>query len=86
MGRGIQGARAGAPPYLAPVRFLSRLQFTQNKTPEYMAAARKTIDYRLAHGGGHTGWSRAWIINFWARFHDADKAYENVQRCSADPR
>ena len=54
-------------------------QFTQNKTPEYMAAARKTIDYRLAHGGGHTGWSRAWIINYWARFRDADKAYENVQ-------
>jgi alpha-L-fucosidase 2 len=54
-------------------------QFTQNKTPQYMAAARKTLDYRLAHGGGHTGWSRAWIINFWARFHDADRAYENVQ-------
>ncbi|HHY86135.1 MAG TPA: glycoside hydrolase family 95 protein [Verrucomicrobia bacterium] len=54
-------------------------QFTQNRTPEYMAAARKTIDYRLAHGGGHTGWSRAWIINFWARFKDAEKAYENVQ-------
>ena len=54
-------------------------EFTQNKTPDYMAAARKSIDYRLAHGGGHTGWSRAWIINYWARFHDADKAYENVQ-------
>ena len=54
-------------------------QFTQNKTPDYMAAARKSIDYRLAHGGGHTGWSRAWIINYWARFHDADKARENVQ-------
>lgn len=54
-------------------------QFTRNQTPEYLAAARKTIDYRLAHGGGHTGWSRAWIINYWARFHDADKAYENVQ-------
>ena len=54
-------------------------QFTENKTPDYMAAARKTIDHRLAHGGGHTGWSRAWIINFWARFHDADKAYESVQ-------
>ena len=54
-------------------------QFTAGKTPDYMAAARKTIDYRLANGGGHTGWSRAWIINFWARFQDADKAYENVQ-------
>jgi alpha-L-fucosidase 2 len=54
-------------------------QFTASKTPDTMAAARKTIDYRLAHGGGHTGWSRAWIINYWARFRDADKAYENVQ-------
>jgi alpha-L-fucosidase 2 len=54
-------------------------QFTKNKTPEYMAAARKTIDHRLSSGGGHTGWSRAWIINFWARFHDAAKAYENLQ-------
>jgi alpha-L-fucosidase 2 len=54
-------------------------QFNPDRTPEYLTAARKTIDYRLAHGGGHTGWSRAWIINFWARFHDADKAYENIQ-------
>ena len=54
-------------------------QFSPNRTPEYMAAARKTIDYRLAHGGGHTGWSRAWIINYWARFHDAGNAYANVQ-------
>jgi alpha-L-fucosidase 2 len=54
-------------------------QFTDNTTPAYMAAARKTIEARLANGGGHTGWSRAWIVNFWARFHDADKAYENLQ-------
>jgi alpha-L-fucosidase 2 len=54
-------------------------QFTQNRTPKYVAAARKTIEYRLAHGGGHTGWSRAWIINFWARLKEADKAYANVQ-------
>jgi alpha-L-fucosidase 2 len=53
-------------------------QFTKTKTPEYFAAARKTIDYRLAHGGGHTGWSRAWIINFFARLGDGDKAYENL--------
>ena len=46
--------------------------------PELMAAARKTIDYRLAHGGGHTGWSRAWIINFFARLHDGESAYQNL--------
>jgi alpha-L-fucosidase 2 len=42
------------------------------------AAARKTLEYRLANGGGHTGWSRAWIINFYARLKDGDKAYENL--------
>jgi alpha-L-fucosidase 2 len=42
------------------------------------SAARATLDRRLANGGGHTGWSRAWIINFWTRLADADKAYENL--------
>ena len=54
-------------------------QFTERTTPEYMAAARKTIEARLANGGGHTGWSRAWIVSFWARFHDAQQAYANLQ-------
>jgi len=54
-------------------------QFTANATADYIAAARKTIEARLANGGGHTGWSRAWIVNFWARFHDAAKAHENLQ-------
>jgi alpha-L-fucosidase 2 len=53
-------------------------QFTQRTTPEYVAAARKSLEYRLANGGGHTGWSRAWIINFWARLHEPQKAHENV--------
>ncbi|ODM53045.1 glycoside hydrolase family 95 protein [Elizabethkingia meningoseptica] len=42
-------------------------------------AARKTLERRLQNGGGHTGWSRAWIINFYARLLDGDKAGENVQ-------
>ncbi|RRN78140.1 glycoside hydrolase family 95 protein, partial [Pseudoxanthomonas sp. SGD-10] len=45
---------------------------------ELFEAAKKTIDYRLKHGGGHTGWSRAWIINFYARLQQADKAYEHL--------
>ena len=36
------------------------------------------IERRLASGGGHTGWSRAWIINFWTRLGDSEKAYENL--------
>ncbi len=53
-------------------------QFTQRTTPEYVAAARKSLEYRLANGGGHTGWSRAWIINFWARLQEPQKAHENI--------
>ena len=53
-------------------------QFSYEKTPEIMEAIRKSIDYRLAHGGGHTGWSRAWIINFWARLCEGDKVWENI--------
>jgi alpha-L-fucosidase 2 len=53
-------------------------QFTYTTAPEMMAAAKKTIEHRMAHGGGHTGWSRAWIINFWARFLEAEKAHENL--------
>ncbi len=54
-------------------------QFTFGKSPEFMSAARKAMEYRLANGGGHTGWSRAWIINFFARFLDAEKSHENVR-------
>ena len=55
-------------------------QIVPHETPEWAAAARKTLDYRLAHGGGHTGWSRAWLINFWARLHEAGKAHANMRR------
>ena len=53
-------------------------QITLRGTPKLAAAARKSLEHRLKHGGGHTGWSRAWIINFWARFENAPKAHENV--------
>jgi alpha-L-fucosidase 2 len=48
-------------------------------TPELFEAAAKTIERRLANGGGHTGWSRAWIINFYARLLDGEKAYTHLQ-------
>ena len=53
-------------------------QITPRGTPELAAAARKTLDARLAHGGGHTGWSRAWIINFFARLEDGAQAHEHL--------
>lgn len=53
-------------------------QFNWNDTPEYMKAAEKALEGRLKSGGGHTGWSRAWIINFYARLLDQDKVWENL--------
>ncbi|MCD7806554.1 MAG: glycoside hydrolase family 95 protein [Lachnospiraceae bacterium] len=55
-------------------------QITVDQTPELAAAARKTLERRLAHGGGHTGWSRAWIISFWACLWEGELAYENIQK------
>jgi len=54
-------------------------EFMNPAEPKWLEAATKSIEYRLAHGGGHTGWSRAWIINFFARLQDGDKAHENLQ-------
>lgn len=53
-------------------------EISRSRTPELARAARVTLERRLQHGGGHTGWSRAWILNFWARLGDADRAYENL--------
>jgi alpha-L-fucosidase 2 len=55
-------------------------QYNWADTPEYMAAAEKVLDYRLEHGGAHTGWSRAWMINFYARLKDGDQAQHHLQK------
>ena len=48
------------------------------ETPKLFEAAKRTIEKRLANGGGHTGWSRAWIINFYARLLDGENAYKHL--------
>ena len=52
---------------------------TMRGTPDLARAARVALERRLKSGGGHTGWSRAWIINFWARLEDGDLAWQNVR-------
>ncbi|MCF6357139.1 MAG: glycoside hydrolase family 95 protein, partial [Draconibacterium sp.] len=47
-------------------------------TPLLFEAAKKTIEKRMADGGGHTGWSRAWVINFYARLLDSENAYKHI--------
>lgn len=49
------------------------------ETPGLYAAARKTLEHRLENGGGHTGWSRAWIINFYARLQDGNECYKHLR-------
>lgn len=52
-------------------------EIQMRRTADLAAAARKTLETRLASGGGHTGWSRAWIMNFYARLWDGDACYDN---------
>ena len=58
-------------------------QITVDGTPELAEAAKLTLERRLMHGGGHTGWSRAWIINLYARLGDGEKAYWNLEQLYA---
>jgi alpha-L-fucosidase 2 len=53
-------------------------QITPRGTPDLARAARVTLERRLAAGSGHTGWSRAWIINFWSRLEEGDLAHEHL--------
>ncbi|WP_053374965.1 glycoside hydrolase family 95 protein [Paenibacillus sp. FJAT-27812] len=55
-------------------------QIHVRRTKELAEAARRTIERRLSHGGGHTGWSRAWIVNFWARLEDGDEALSHLRQ------
>ena len=53
-------------------------QITMNKTPELAEAARRSLQYRIEHGGGHTGWSAAWLINQYARHCDNENAKKSL--------
>ncbi|WP_432797162.1 glycoside hydrolase family 95 protein [Poriferisphaera sp. WC338] len=55
-------------------------RISPQQTPELAGGARKTLEDRLAHGGGHTGWSLGWLINFYARLHDGDETYNMIMR------
>ncbi len=48
-------------------------EITPRETPDLCAAAKKSLIFR---GDGGTGWSKAWKINFWARFLDGDHAHK----------
>ena len=49
-------------------------------TPELFAASAQTIKRRLSFGGGHTGWSAAWLISLHARLKDAEGTHEMIRK------
>ncbi|CAH0057359.1 unnamed protein product [Clonostachys solani] len=53
---------------------------TSIKSQELQRAAKVSIDRRLASGGGHTGWSVAWILCFYARLKLPERAHQTVQK------
>lgn len=54
-------------------------QITPRGASELAKAARASLERRLSAGGGHTGWSRAWLINQWARQGEGERAHESVR-------
>jgi len=54
------------------------------KTPDLWQAARVSLERRLAHSGGHTGWSRAWTACLFARLGDAGRAWEHLVHLITD--
>jgi alpha-L-fucosidase 2 len=57
---------------------------TRTKTPALAHAVSRSLDRRVTHGGGHTGWSRAWLINQYARLGESEKAYASVRLLLTD--
>jgi alpha-L-fucosidase 2 len=55
-------------------------QITLRGTPDLAEAAVKTLERRLSHGGGHTGWSAAWLIALWARLERAEEAHGMLEQ------
>jgi len=53
-------------------------QIDIHRTPALAAAARASLERRLSHGGGNTGWSRAWVLNYWARLEEGDQAHDSL--------
>ena len=49
-------------------------------TPELFAAAKRSLERRLANGGGHTGWSCAWLIALHARLLDQAGVADTIRK------
>jgi alpha-L-fucosidase 2 len=54
-------------------------QITPDATPELAHAARLSLERRIEHGGGKSGWSSSWITCCWARLRQANPAHKQLR-------
>ncbi len=54
------------------------------RTPALWKAAEVSLNRRLATGGGHTGWSRAWVACLMARLGRAAEAWDHLNHLITD--
>ncbi|OQE28673.1 hypothetical protein PENSTE_c003G10304 [Penicillium steckii] len=54
------------------------------RTPDLAVACGVVLRRRAENGGGHTGWSRAWLINLHARLFEAEECERHLNRLLAE--
>jgi len=64
--------------HMAHLLGLYPLNLITPKDPIFFEAAKNSLKRRLSSGGGHTGWSKAWIISLYARLLEPEKAIDNL--------
>ena len=50
-----------------------------SKSAQPERVVRRSLEYRLANGGGQSGWGRAWVIVLWARLLEGDRAGDHLR-------
>lgn len=55
-----------------------------DRDPQLADACARSLQRRLEHGGGGTGWGLAWILCLYSRLKDADMACEIIRRFFRD--
>lgn len=58
-------------------------QLFERKSKEWIAAER-SLDSRMEHGGGHTGWSRSWVACMMARLGRGNEAMQHLRALICD--
>ena len=54
-------------------------QMTPLVSQTFANAGKVLVDRRMSSGSGSTGWSRAWVVNLYARLFQGDTAWTNAQ-------